>query len=382
MDYVTQRRQAVARDLKTDGVDAVLITNPVNVTYLTGFTGSSGYLVLTPKATILVSDGRYEEQIREECPGLDVHIRPHDKTTPEAAGEVLTKAGAKSVGFESHHVTFALAEALKAAAPKATFAPLPGRVEALRAVKDPSEHQFIREAIQVAEKSFNMFKVLIRETDTEKDMADSLDHYLRRSGARRAAFDIIVAVGDRGALPHAVPTTRQLGDGSKLLVDWGADLGYKSDITRTLRSPYGSAPTRRNKNERSMYEFEELHAIVCQAQDAAAAACRHGALAKDVDAAARKVFANARLRANKSQDPGLNAFFTHGLGHGLGLEIHEAPRIRANSDDVLQAGMVITLEPGLYIPEWGGVRVEDDFLVTKDGVIRLTTLPRDATAIG
>ncbi len=382
MDYVTQRRHAVVRDLKADGVDAVLVTNPVNVTYLTGFTGSSGYLVLTPKATVLVSDGRYEEQIREECAGLEVHIRPDDKTTPEAAGEVLTKAGAKAVGFESHHASYALVESLKAAAPKATFAPLPGRVEALRAIKDPSEHQHIREAIKVAEKSFNMFKVLIRETDTEKDMADSLDHYLRRSGARRASFDIIVAVGDRGALPHATPTSRQLGDGSKLLVDWGADLGYKSDITRTLRSPYGSAPTRRNKNERSMYEFEELHAIVCQAQDAAAAACRHGALAKDVDAAARKVFANARLRANKSQDPGLNAFFTHGLGHGLGLEVHEAPRIRANSDDVLQAGMVITLEPGLYIPEWGGVRVEDDFLVTKDGVIRMTTLPRDAAAIG
>lgn len=381
MDYVTQRRQSLVRDLKKDNVDGLLITNPVNVTYLTGFTGEATYLALTAKHTILISDSRFEEQIREECPGIEAHIRPHDRTTPEAAGEVLAKLGAKSVGFEANHVSLSLAESLKNAAGKSSFAPVTGRVEALRAVKDPSEHQEIREAIRIAEKSFSMFKVLIRETDTEKDMADSLDHYLRRSGARRASFDVIVAVGDRGALPHAVPTTRQLGEGSKLLVDWGADIGYKSDITRTFKSPYGTALTRRNKTERSKFDFEELHEIVCRAQDAAAAACRHGAKAKDVDTAARKVLADARLRGDKA-DPRLNEYFTHGLGHGIGLEIHEAPRIRSNSEDVLETGMVITLEPGLYIPGWGGIRVEDDFLVTKDGVIRLTTLPRDVSPIG
>jgi Xaa-Pro aminopeptidase len=143
-------------------------------------------------------------------------------------------------------------------------------------------------------------------------------------------------------------------------------------MTRTFRSPFGTAPTRRNKQERVGYNLEELHELVCRAQDAAVAALRDGVPAKEVDAAARTVIADA----------GYGDYFTHGLGHGIGLEVHEAPRVRANSDDVLETGHVITLEPGVYIPGWGGVRVEDDYLVTKDGAIRLTSLPRDAAAIG
>ena len=226
-----------------------------------------------------------------------------------------------------------------------------------------------------------MFKAMISELDTEKDMVDRLEHYIRKCGAKKAAFPPIVAVGDRGALPHAPPTTtRNLGDGSKLLVDWGADLNYKCDITRTFRSPYGTAPTRKNKNERVGFNFDELYAIVSAAQDAAVGAIRHGVHGKDVDAAARKVFANARTRDNAS--PKLHEYFTHGTGHGIGLEVHESPQIRANSEDVLEAGMVVTIEPGLYIPGWGGLRIEDNYMVTKDGAIRLTTLPRDPNAIG
>lgn len=382
MDYLNQRRQALVRDLKKDGLDALLVTNPVNVTYLTGFAGEASYLVLTPKATILVTDPRFQEQVAEECPTLDVHVRPHDKTTPEAAGEVLAKAGAKNVALEADHVTVRFAETIRDAAPKSTFTTVNGRVEALRAVKDPSEVEHIRAAIRVAERAFGMFKATLREADTEKDLVNALDGYLRRAGARRPAFDVIAAIGERGSLPHAPPTDRQLGDGSKLLIDWGADLGYKSDITRTFRSPFGAVPTRRNKVERVKFNLDELHAIVCQAQDAAAAACRHGALAKDVDAAARKVMAAAKLRDDRSRDWKLDQYFTHGLGHGLGLEVHEFPRIRANSPDVLETGMVITLEPAFYIPGWGGIRIEDDFLVTKEGVIRLTTLPRDVAGIG
>lgn len=382
MDYLNQRRQALVRDLKKDGLDALLVTNPVNVTYLTGFAGEASYLVLTPKATILVTDPRFQEQVAEECPALDVHVRPHDKTTPEAAGEVLAKAGAKNVALEADHVTVRFVETIKEAAPKSTFTTVNGRVEALRAVKDPSEVEHIRAAIRVAERAFGMFKATLREADTEKDLVNALDGYLRRAGAIRPAFDVIAAIGERGSLPHAPPTDRQLGDGSKLLIDWGADLGYKSDITRTFRSPFGAVPTRRNKVERVKFNLDELHAIVCKAQDAAAAACRHGALAKDVDAAARKVMAAAKLRDDRSRDWKLDQYFTHGLGHGLGLEVHEFPRIRANSPDVLETGMVITLEPAFYIPGWGGIRIEDDFLVTKEGVIRLTTLPRDVAGIG
>jgi Xaa-Pro aminopeptidase len=382
MDYMSQRRQGLVRNLKKDGVDAVLVTNPVNVTYLTGFTGDSSYLVCTAKQFILVSDSRFDEQIKEEVGGgVEVHVRPHDETTDEAAAEVLTKVGAKAVGLEADHATLAFMGQLQEKNPKLTFAPLKGRVEALRAVKDPSEVEQIRVAVKAAERAFQMFKSMLREADTEKDMVDALEGYVRRAGAKGCSFPPIVAVGERGALPHAPPTNRSLGDGSKVLVDWGADLLYKSDLTRTFRSPFGTAPTRRNKQERVGYNLEELHELVCQAQDAAVAVLRDGVPAAEVDAAARQVFADYQPKDKDGDGENLADYFTHGLGHGLGLEVHEAPRVRANSDDVILTGMVVTIEPGLYIPGWGGVRVEDDFLVTKDGAIRLTSLPRDVGAI-
>lgn len=380
MDYFSQRRLTFVKNLKKDGFDALLVTNPVNVTYLTGFTGEASYLIVTAKQFILVSDARFEEQIREEVTGIEVHIRPHTETTPEATAAILTKAGFRSVGVEADHVTLGLMADLQARAAKVTFALSPTRVESLRVIKDPGEVEQIRHAVRVAERAFNMFRAMLREVDTEKDMVDALESYVRRSGARGTSFPPIVAVGDRGALPHAPPTDRQLGEGSKLLVDWGADCLYKSDITRTLRSPFGTPPTRRSKQERVGFNFDEIYEIVCRAQDAAVAVMRPGVPAKEVDAAARKVIADA----------GYGDYFTHGLGHGIGLDIHEAPRIRVNSDDVLEHGMVVTIEPGIYIPAgpegkppgWGGVRIEDDFLVTKDGCVRLTTLPRDPGAIG
>ncbi|MDB5312433.1 MAG: putative peptidase [Gemmataceae bacterium] len=386
MNYLAQRRQTLIRGLKKDkdGLDAVLITSPVNVTYLTGFTGEASYLVLTPKTAVLVSDQRFEVQVREECPEvergqeLDLHVRPHNKTTPEAAVEVLTKSGARAVAVEGSRLTLGELDALRELAPKLTFVPQNNLVEAHRAVKDPSEVERIREAVRVAERAFKMFAATLREADTEKDMVDGLDAYIRRAGARASAFPPIVAVGERGALPHAPPGMKQLGEASKLLVDWGADLVYKSDITRTLRSPFGATPTRRNKFERVGYDFEEVYKVVLDAQNAALAAIRPGVKAKDVDAAARKVIASAKLKSEPEAK--LGDYFTHGLGHGLGLEIHEAPRVRANSEDVLEAGMVITIEPGVYIPGWGGVRIEDDVLVTRDGYTLLTSLPRDLSA--
>jgi Xaa-Pro aminopeptidase len=228
--------------------------------------------------------------------------------------------------------------------------------------------------VRVAERGFKMFVATLRETDTEKDMSDALEAYVRRAGGRGTPFTPMTAVGERTALPHAPPTDRLLGDGSKLLVYWGADMLYKCDITRTMRTPFGTAPTRKNKHERVGFEFEYLYNIVLEAQNAAIAAIRHGVKAKDVDAAARKVFASAKV---PGLDGNLKDYFTHGLGHGIGLEIHEAPRVRANSDDVLEHGMVITVEPGVYIPGWGGIRIEDDVLVKPDGCVLLTTLPRE-----
>lgn len=377
MNYLTTRRNTLLKDVKADGPDTFLITSATNVEYLTGFTGTSGTLVLNGKNAILVSDSRYEEQIKEECPGLDVHIRPHTKTLAEATAEVLAKAGAKAVGVEADHMTLAALDTLKEKAGKQSFVGLNRKVETLRAIKDPSEIEAIRTAVGVAERAFKMFLAMIRANDSEKDLADAMEGYLRRAGARCSAFPTIVAVGERGALPHARPTDRPVGDGSKLLIDWGADLGYRSDITRTLRSPFPAAPIRKTKQERVGHNFEQVYAAVKAAQDAAVAELRAGVKAKDVDAAARKALAK---HSTKGVD--LADHFTHGLGHGIGLDTHELPNIRHNTEEVLAAGNVVTIEPGVYLPGWGGVRLEDDFLITKDGAIRLTTLPHDPSAIG
>jgi Xaa-Pro aminopeptidase len=380
MNYPLQRRQALVQSLKKHSVDAFLVTTPVNVTYLAGFTGDSSFYLGTSRNSILISDSRFEEQIKEECPAIDAHIRGHNKTTHEAVGEVLVKSGVKAVGVEGNRITLGELEALKESAPKVTYVPINGLIEGQRVIKDPSETEKIREVVRVAERAFRMFTATLRETDTEKDMVDSLENYVRRSGARGTSFPPIVAVGERGALPHAPPTGKQLVEGSKLLIDWGADLLYKSDLTRTLRSPFITSPTRRNKYERVGLNFEEVYQVVLNAQNAALAEIRPGVKAKDVDAAARKIIATAKLRTRT--DVKLGDCFTHGLGHGIGLEVHESPRIRANSEDVLESGMVITIEPAVYIPGWGGVRIEDDVLVTHNACTLLSTLPREPGLLG
>ncbi len=371
MNYYHQRRTLLLRDLKKEGLDQILVTNPTNVTYLTGFQGDSSYFVLSPKHAVLVTDDRFAQQVAEECPDLEVHIRPHNETTPKAACDVLTKMGGKSVGVEADHVTLGLAETLKEQAPKCTFVPIRGKIEALRAVKDASEVEAIRAAIKVAERAYVMFKTTIRESDTERDLVASMEAAVRRAGGDCTPFPPILAVGERGALPHAPPTMKTLGESTKLLVDWGAVLkGYRSDLTRTFRSPFEVAPMRRNKSERVGYDFEKIYTVVLKAQEAAIAAIHEGVAAKEVDAAARTVIADA----------GYGQYFTHGLGHGIGLDTHELPRIRENSSDTLEVGMVVTIEPGIYIPGWGGVRIEDDVLVRRDGAMVLSTLPKDGTA--
>ena len=380
MDYLAQRRTDVTKDLKkAENLDALVVADPTNVRYLSGFTGTSAYLVCTPKQLVLVTDARYADQAAEECPGQEVYVRPHTETVDQAAAGVLTKLGVKAVGLEGS-MTLAQQFALTEAGPKLTFAPVRGRVEKMRAVKDPGELERIREAVRVAERAFRMFLPQVREQDSEKDLHDSLEGYIRRAGAKSSSFPPITAVGDRGARPHATPDPElRLVEGSKLLIDWGADLGYKSDLTRVIKSPFGMAPSRRNKQERVSFNFDEVYEIVCRAQDAAAAAVRAGVPASEVDAAARQVFADAELY--DKTDVNLADHFTHGVGHGLGLDVHELPRVRADSADVLEAGMVITLEPAVYLPGWGGIRIEDDYLVTKDGCTRLSSLPRDPGAI-
>jgi Xaa-Pro aminopeptidase len=360
MDHFAPRRERLARSLADEGLDALAVSAVVNVTYLTGFSGDSSVLVLTRDRAVLVSDPRYTAQIAEECPGLATHIRSPSQKVHEAVAEVLAKLGVRAVGFESAAVTVADLEALKGLAPTLDWKAGADRVERLRMVKDTLEIGQIREAIGMAERAFTVLRALLRPEDREKDLCDALDGYLRRVGAVGSSFPPIVAVGERAALPHAPPTDRAVGDGELLLVDWGASgRFYKSDLTRVLATRKISP------------KLEEVYTVVLKAQQRAVAAVRPGAVARDIDAEARGAIAAA----------GFGDCFGHGLGHGIGLQVHEAPAVRPNSETVLQAGMVFTIEPGVYLPGWGGVRIEDDVLVTPDGCEVLSRVPRELGSI-
>src|SRR5262245_43931398 len=371
MDHFTQRRQRLARLVAEEGIDLLLVSNPVNVSYLTNFSGESSYLLINARRAILVSDGRFTEQLAEECAGLETLIRQPVKLLPDITGETIAKLGVRSVGFESGHLSVSEFEALKAAAPAVEWKPGKDRVDRLRAVKDESEVEEIREAIRFAERAFAMFRAMLQPEDCEKDLADAMEMYVRRAGGRCTSFPSIIAVGPRAALPHAPPTRHHVREAELLLVDWGASgRFYKSDLTRVL-VPRTTSRLSQAGGPPPEPKLREIYETVLKAQAAAIAAVRPGVKTGDVDAAARKLIADA----------GYGDYFTHSVGHGLGMQVHEAPLMRPGSEVPLAAGMVVTIEPGIYLPQWGGVRIEDDVLVTPDGREVLTHVPRDLPAM-
>ena len=261
--------------------------------------------------------------------------------------------------------------------PKANFGWQPGQDRvgaAKRMIKDAGEIEQIRQAIRYAEKAFAMFRAMLRPEDSEKDLVDNLEYYVRRVGANGTAFPSIVAVGHRAALPHAPPTRKRVQEAPLLLVDWGAaGPFYKSDLTRVLlthnNSPFPCATTTSGSRELAP-KIRELYETVWKAQRQAIATIRPGVMARQVDAAARTVITDA----------GYGEYFTHSVGHGIGMKIHEAPIMRANTELVLEAGMVVTVEPGIYLPGFTGVRIEDDVLVTPEGCEVLTSVPKTIDA--
>lgn len=361
MDRTPARREAMVRALEPDGVDALLVASPTNVRYLTGFTGEDSMLLVGRDRTVLVSDGRFTTQLEQECPGLEVHIRTQGQLMPEAVAHVARGLGVRRLGYESAALTMADYEDLCGKLTGVDLLGLRDRVEALRVVKDDDEVAAIREAIDYAERAFALLRAGLETGQSEKDVADALEAHLRRSGATCASFPPIVAVGVRSALPHARPTTTaKVGDDDFLLVDWGATgRPYKSDLTRMLVTG------------RVTPKFEKIYRTVLAAQERGIAAVRPEALARDVDAEARSVI----------EEAGFGRFFDHGLGHGLGMDIHEAPRLRRGSETRLKPGMVVTIEPGIYLPDWGGIRIEDDVLVTPDGCEVLTRVPRSLDSV-
>jgi Xaa-Pro aminopeptidase len=339
---------------KTD-VPALLVTNFTNVSYLTGFTGDDSYMLVDAKTEIIISDSRYTTQLEEECPGLKLDIRNAGVTMLESVSKVLGAAKVSRLGIEGDSMTVGLHAQLASKLPKVELATTSGLVEELREIKDKHEIDEIRLAARQAERAFEVLRATLRPELTEKQVADDLEHQMRAFGAKGASFPPIIAVGARAALPHARPTEATIGSDTFVLVDWGATAKqYKSDLTRVLVTGKISP------------KLERIYRVVLEAQQRAIEAVRPGIACSEVDQVARAVITDA----------GFGKQFGHGLGHGVGMDIHEAPRLNSSTTRPLRPGMVVTIEPGIYLPGFGGVRIEDDILVTKTGGELLTDVPK------
>ena len=355
-DRYAHRRHRLAQTLAQDEVQGLLIASVTNVGYLSGFSGDDSTLLLTKDRAILISDGRYTAQLTAECPGLDLHIREVGQAMHHGIAHVVQGLGLSSLGFESASLSVADHLDLETSLKSTELKPIKGRVEELRICKDDYEIAATRDAVGFAERAFAAVKARLTPEMTEKQVTDELEAEMRRQGATAAAFPPIVGVGKNAALPHYHGTDQyRVRDDDFMLVDWGAaGTPYKSDLTRMIVT--GKVTPR----------FEEVYRVVLAAQMKGIEAIRPGVLCRDVDAAARAVVVEA----------GFGPHFDHGLGHGLGMDIHEAPRLRRECDIPLKPGMIVTVEPGVYLPGWGGVRIEDDVLVTEEGHEVLTSVPK------
>ena len=358
-DY-SKRRDRLLRGLRSQGVKNLLITSPYNVSYLTGFTGEDSFLWITPKEVVLLSDARYEEQIQSEVKDVELLIRAPSTTIIDAAANALAVREQAEIWVEAASTSVAQWERLGSRLPNKALASCSGAVERLREIKDAYELNAIQDSIRIAERAFKATTELLEPEMSEKQIADELEFAMRRLGAESAAFKIIVGVGERSALPHGRPSNKPLRDSSFVLIDWGAKKnGYLSDLTRIVLTdkPPANKPSAK---------LEKMYRAVLQAQMDAIAAIKPGVLMSQIDAVARKALEKA----------GLEKRFTHGLGHSFGLEIHESVRLGKGQERPLEAGMVVTVEPGVYIPGFGGVRIEDDVLVTDSGNQVLTSLAK------
>ena len=339
-------------------LDGMLISHLPNVRYLTGFSGSNGWLLLSANEQVFVTDGRYKRSAAEELDaggGFEV-IVAHDGVLQEVAQRAARTFGRASGGFESEYLTVADWERLREHDAPMEWVPTADLVGELRSVKDAHEIASIEKAASIAATALRETLALVVPGMTEADLASDLDHRMRKLGAERPAFETIVASGPRSALPHAGTSGRKIQEGELLLCDLGASWqGYCSDLTRTF--VVGEPDERQS----------EVYRAVLEAHHAARDALQEGAETGSVDAAARELLESKKLGGE----------FPHSTGHGLGLEVHEPPRLRAGGVDALRANMVVTVEPGLYFAGWGGVRIEDDFLVTGGGPRRLVQLEKD-----
>jgi len=362
---VKLRRDGARARLADLGVDALLVTKPVNVRYLTGFSGSNAQLVVGADQDVFFTDPRYEEQSAHECGDIRREIY---STTGGSVGEsggmwgtmasIAAELSVERFGVEAQHMTLDAAKTMRERLAGVVLVETAGEVEGLRRVKDPSEIELIRTACAIGDRGLAALLGQLSEGITEIEVAVLLEHEMRRAGSQGISFDTIAAFGEQAAEPHHHPTARVLRSGDLVKLDFGATWqGYHSDMTRTIA--FGEPSVR----------MCEVYELVRGAQQAGLDAVRAGAITGDVDDASRS-YLSARGHG-----------FGHGTGHGVGMEVHEAPAVRAGGTDVLEVGMIITVEPGIYLPGIGGVRIEDTVAVTSNGCDILTSSPKELVKV-
>jgi len=352
-----KRLEKLRKALAEKQVDGILITNPSNRRYITGFTGSSGYVLVTQKDAVFITDFRYVEQAKKQAPLFE--IVQHQGPIQDTVKEVLKKAGVRLLGFEQDVVTYATYQQFKETF-QTDLIPLSQVIESLRLVKDQEEIQKIKQAVEIADQAFAYILEVIKPGIKENEVSLKLECKMKELGAEGPSFDTIVASGYRSALPHGIASEKTIESGELVTIDFGAFYqGYASDMTRTIMV---GQP---NEKQREIYQ------IVLEAQLNGVKHIRAGMTGKEADALTRNII----------EKYGYGNYFGHGTGHGIGLEIHEGPRLSLLSDAVLAPGMMVTVEPGIYLPDFGGVRIEDDVLITQEGREILNKSPKELIII-
>ncbi len=347
------RRLLAATGLKTG--EGIMVHKPSNVFYLSGFTGE-GLLVIGMDVASIVTDFRYTEQAESQAPGWKVHMISGSNGHVRVAAGLLEEAGVTRALYEDEYVTVRTFQEMKQAMPHVSFTPLGAVPETLRGVKEDGELALMRRACDISSDAFDYICGVIRPGMTEKEIRLALDFHLLETGAEALAFSTIVASGPNGSLPHAVPSDRKVGKGDLITLDYGAKVGgYCADMTRTVA--LGDPPPL----------MREVYGIVLDAQKASQEALAPGKACRDIDAVARERIAEA----------GYASRFGHGLGHSVGIDVHEEPRLNTLTTQKLFPGNVVTVEPGIYLPGTGGVRIENLCLVTSEGGESLIRATRD-----
>ncbi|KYG30966.1 M24 family metallopeptidase [Alkalihalobacillus trypoxylicola] len=325
-------------------LDGLIISSSINRRYISGFTGSAGMVLITQESALFITDFRYVEQAKEQAADFD--IIQHKGPIIEELATQIKQLGLAKVGFEKDHVVYTMFESFQKQIENSTLIPVTGMIEALRMYKEPAEVELMKQAGKIADAAFEHILTYIKPGVKEIDVSNELEFFMRKQGAISSSFDIIVASGHRSALPHGVASDKEIQTGELVTLDFGAYYkGYCSDITRTVAVGEVSE------------QLKEIYETVYQAQQLGVKNIVAGLTGKEADAITRDYIT----------EKGFGEYFGHSTGHGLGMEVHEGPGLSVKSDIVLKPGMVVTVEPGIYIPSIGGTRIEDDILITEEG---------------